>query len=502
MSQHFNNFTQIERHLDSLGLFHMDMGLDRMRRALSALGLTRPPFVTVQILGTNGKGSTAAFLSSLCAAHGLRTGLYTSPHFISPTERIRVDGQPWPQELWAAQANKVMSAAPELTYFEFLTVLALLAFKEEQVDVAILEAGLGGSHDATTAISADMLCFAPIAMDHKDILGPTLSAIAADKAGAIRSAAPVYSARQFPQAARAIEAAALAQKAALIWADAVDASLELGLLGPHQRNNAGLALTAWQQLAPMLGKNPQDTRLQKQGLAQAFIAGRLQYVPATDSMPPLLLDGAHNPHGMAALIKALQQTGHEPAAAVFSCLGDKDWQTAAGMLKKQLGGASIFVPTLDNPRAASAHDIVLFFNATPPATAQAMPCPQNAPEPVPQVTPAPNPQVAPTPGLQGTPGFSPQVTPTSNPQAVSESGLQVAPESGPQNAPANATQAAQGALCPFAQALAHAVSIARSDNRGRPVLITGSLYLLAEFFSLYPAYLSPAASAPGRKTHE
>ena len=91
MSQHFNNFTQIERHLDSLGLFHMDMGLDRMRRALSALGLARPPFVTVQILGTNGKGSTSAFLSSLCAAHGLRTGLYTSPHFISLTERIRVD---------------------------------------------------------------------------------------------------------------------------------------------------------------------------------------------------------------------------------------------------------------------------------------------------------------------------------------------------------------------------------------------------------------------------
>ncbi|MDD4701448.1 MAG: cyanophycin synthetase [Desulfovibrio sp.] len=447
MSQHFNDFTQIERHLDSLGLFHMDMGLHRMRCALSALGLARPPFVTVQILGTNGKGSTAAFLSSLCAAHGLRTGLYTSPHFVSPTERIRVDGQPWPQELWAPQASKVMNAAPDLTYFEFLTVLGLLAFAQEQVDVAILEAGLGGSHDATTAVSADVLCFAPIAMDHKDVLGPTLAAIAADKAGAIRSAAPVCSARQFPQAARALEAAAQAQKAALIWADAANASLELGLLGPHQKNNAGLALACWQQLALMLDKNPYDLQLQRQGLAQAFIPGRMQYVPATDSLPPLLLDGAHNPHGMAALTKALQQAGHQPAAAVFSCLGDKDWQTAAGMLKKQLGAVPIFVPTLHNPRAARAEDIVRFFNATSPATVQAVPEPQNAPAPDPQ--------------------------------------------------------AAQSTLPPsLAQALAQATAIARSNAKGQPVLITGSLYLLAEFFSLYPACLSPAVSAQGRKAHE
>ncbi|MEG6501714.1 bifunctional folylpolyglutamate synthase/ dihydrofolate synthase, partial [Desulfovibrio sp. 1214_IL3152] len=144
MKHFFSDFSQIQRHLDGLGLFHMDMGLDRMRRALSHLGLDRPPFVTVQILGTNGKGSTAAFLSSLCRAHGLRTGLYTSPHFVSPTERIRIDDRPWSQNLWPAQADKIMNAVPELTYFEFLTVLALLAFRQEQLDVAVLEAGLGG----------------------------------------------------------------------------------------------------------------------------------------------------------------------------------------------------------------------------------------------------------------------------------------------------------------------------------------------------------------------
>ncbi|SCM71035.1 cyanophycin synthetase [Desulfovibrio sp. 86] len=432
MRQHFSDFTHIEQHLDSLGLFHMDMGLDRMRRALSALGLARPSFVTVQVLGTNGKGSTASFLSSLCAAHGLRTGLYTSPHFVSPTERIRIDGRPWPQELWTSQANKVMDAAPELTYFEFLTVLALLAFAEERVDVAILEAGLGGSHDATTAVSADVLCFAPIAMDHKDVLGDSLAAIATDKAGAIRSAAPVCSTSQFPQAARVIEAAARKHKAPLIWADAADASLELGLPGPHQKSNAGLALAAWHILAPMLGKDPQDAQAQKRGLALAFIPGRLQYVPATSAMPPFLLDGAHNPHGMTALMAAMRQANIQPAAIVFSCLGDKDWQTAAAMLKKQAGDAPIFVPPLDNPRAANAQDVARFFNATPPATAQAIPDAQGGP-------------------TSTSPGAS-----------------------------------------PLAQALAHAAAVARAcpGCSGRPVLVTGSLYLLAEFFSLYPAYLS------------
>lgn len=191
MSRIFGNFNDIQKHLDSLGLFHMDMGLSRVRRAMAALGLTRPPFRVVQILGTNGKGSTAAFLASLCTAHGCKTGLYTSPHFVSPEERIRIDGTPWPGARWPEPANAVMAAAPDLTYFEFLTVLALLVFAREKAEVAILEAGLGGRYDATTAVDADMLCFTPMAMDHKDVLGPTLTHIATDKAGAVRGPAPI-----------------------------------------------------------------------------------------------------------------------------------------------------------------------------------------------------------------------------------------------------------------------------------------------------------------------
>ena len=120
MSNTFSTPADIQRHLDSLGLFHMDMGLGRMRRALAALDLTRPPFVVAQVLGTNGKGSTSSFLASLALAHGCRVGLYTSPHFVSPTERIRIGGPndaacaPWPADDWVEPANQVMAAAPDL----------------------------------------------------------------------------------------------------------------------------------------------------------------------------------------------------------------------------------------------------------------------------------------------------------------------------------------------------------------------------------------------------
>ena len=430
MSAMFHNFREILTHLDSLGLFHMDMRLGRMRRALSALGLTRPPFTVVQILGTNGKGSTAAFLASLCAAHGCKTGLYTSPHFVSPEERIRVNGQALPGESWTARANALMAEAPPpggLTYFEFLTALALLLFREHGVDVAVLEAGLGGRHDATTALDADLLCYTPIALDHRDILGPTLAAIASDKAAAVRGPAPLCTAPQFPAAARCLEEAARARHAPLHQAEALPAAWlpRLGLAGPHQLVNAGLALAAWRQLAPLLGRRADDAAAQTRGLTRAFLAGRLQRVPAAKEYPPLLLDGAHNPHGMRALLRSLdyleQSSGVRPAGAVFSCLGDKDWRTSALMLKRRLGAAPLFIPALDNPRAADIHNVAAACDSLPPATAR----------------------------------------PLEGPNAL-----------------------------PRALAAARRVKGASPE---RPILLTGSLYLLAEFFTLFP---NLAAAAP------
>ena len=169
----------------------------------------------------------------------------------------------------------------------------------------------------------------------------------------------------------------------------------------------------------MLHKNAEDAPAQERGLMQAFMPGRLQRLAGTESLPPLLLDGAHNPHGMAALIKALRAEGIKPAAAIFSCLADKDWLPAAQMLKHYLGEAPMFAITLDNHRAAAADDIAAACNSLPSASAQALP-------------------------------------------------------QGP-------------------QALAQALELARAlptVSEARPVLMSGSLYLLSEFFMLYPQGLA------------
>lgn len=235
-AKHFTTIDQIWEHLDGLGFFHMDLSLTRMETALSRLGLSRPPFVVAQIVGTNGKGSTSAFLDSLSRAHGCRTGLYTSPHFLSPCERIRIDGVPLQEDLWPGLATEVYAARPDLTYFEFLTVLAILAFARQGVQLAVMEAGLGGAHDATTALASDLTCFAPVAMDHAAILGPTLRDIALDKCGAIRPRVPVVSAPQFPAAEEVLRRQAERLAAPLHIVEPLPGNMPLGLAGPHQRD--------------------------------------------------------------------------------------------------------------------------------------------------------------------------------------------------------------------------------------------------------------------------
>ncbi|MBD5646422.1 MAG: bifunctional folylpolyglutamate synthase/ dihydrofolate synthase [Desulfovibrio sp.] len=428
----FRSFREVREHLDALGMFHMELGLGRIRRVLTALGLERPPFTVVQVLGTNGKGSTCAFLDSLCMAHGVRTGLYTSPHFVSPEERIRVDSEPLPGDMWPELANAVMAAAgaEPLTYFEFLTALALLAFREAGVEVAILEAGLGGRNDAITAVVADLLCFTPIAVDHAAVIGPTLAHITRDKAAAIRSRAPVCSAPQYPLAAAELAAAAARHGAEITVAAPLAPQWlpRLGLAGSHQLVNAALALVAWHLLAPLLGRSPGDAAAEEQGLARAFLPGRLQRLPKTADHPALLLDGAHNPHGMQALLRAFglgDAAGApalpQPSAVIFSCLGDKDWRSSAAMLRRHFPQTPVLVPELENPRAADAAEVAAFFAALSPAPA----------------------------------------TPFSGKDALGRALAAAAP------------------LCTSPDAVA---------------LMTGSLYLLAEFFGRYPQHLAPSPS--------
>ena len=204
------NFDESVSYLLSLGheTTAIKLGLENVTRLLGRLGNPQDSFPSVQIAGTNGKGSTAAMLEAVCRAAGLRAGLYTSPHLVSITERVRVSGRDIPREEFARHATRVRAAAEDVgresgalpTFFEQVTGIALCAFEGEKVDVAILETGLGGRLDATTAARASVVAVTPVALDHQEYLGDTLSEIAAEKAAIIRPGVRAVVAPQEPPA--------------------------------------------------------------------------------------------------------------------------------------------------------------------------------------------------------------------------------------------------------------------------------------------------------------
>lgn len=397
----FHTYQDVLRHLDNLGLFHMDMHLDRMYRAIKKSNLAQQFVPAVQIVGTNGKGSTSTFLAFLAQAHGLKVGLHTSPHFLSPRERIRINGEMLPEEYWADLASRVYDAAPDLTYFEFLTVLALLAFVDAKVDLAVLETGLGGRYDATTAVPVQMLCYVPIGMDHEQILGNTLKQIAEDKAGAIRpmSDGIVLSGPQETEAMQCLEQASAKLKIPFVRVENCDLPFgllnpakpdsvpQLGLLGQHQIGNARLALAAWDILRQKHHWSLTEKAV-RQGLATAWLPGRLQLVQASAERPALLLDGAHNPHGLRALVQSLSVAKIKPKAVIFSCLADKKWLEMISLVLQAAQNAPIFLVTIEhNERALDEKEMVKAFGgkATPTSdlpTALKMASLGNAKEPI------------------------------------------------------------------------------------------------------------------------
>lgn len=387
----FPTFAALAAHLDRLGLFRMRPGLERMEAVLARLDLKRPPFVVAQVAGTNGKGSTSVMLAELAAAHGVRAGLHISPHFVSVRERILINGAMLPEESWAGLGSRLMQRGGEtLTYFEFVTCLAVMAFAEAGVDLAVMETGLGGAFDATTALEADIVLFTPIALDHQNVLGHSLEAIAADKAGAIRPGKPVLSGPQRPEALNRLERAALAAGANLRLADGVEAlprGVVTGMGGDHQTENARLALAGWRLLRrdilpPGAGSGPaSDPVREAEGLRRARLPGRLHFLPPRGDAagpfaacplgrPPMILDGAHNAHGLAALGAALARRDTAPAAVVFSCLADKDLDALLPLLRALSTGPVFVPPVAENPRALDPVSLAgrIGLNAVPAAS--------------------------------------------------------------------------------------------------------------------------------------
>jgi len=374
----FQTFEDVQAHLDKIGLFHIDMGLERMKTAIRLLNV-HIPCPIVQVVGTNGKGSTASFLHSIALANGFRAGIFTSPHFISPIERIRMNDRLLPKTAWAMFANQALAAVPDLTYFELLTIISLLAFTFSEPDLLIYEAGLGGQYDATTAIDTDLLCVSPIDIDHTAFLGNTIQSIAKEKSHAIRkNMFAVVSAPQSKDVWDILEERAHSLDIPLYSSKNIHLLPQhthinhkesnyndLGLKGEHQSNNAQTALMAWQLLCQKQGWHFEPKAV-AEGLTDAFIPGRFQQIKKQKNLPAFILDGAHNAHSMKSLIATLEQENIKPSAFIFSCLEDKEPHVLVELMDKYLFKHNLEIPILipqiiNNDRAIQASELSMLF---------------------------------------------------------------------------------------------------------------------------------------------
>jgi dihydrofolate synthase / folylpolyglutamate synthase len=345
------NLRQAEDYLLGLELFGMRFGLDRMHKLMTALGIPQRRFASIHVVGTNGKSSTTRMTAAILERHGLRTGIYTSPHLRGFPERVEVRGEPISGEAFAEAVERAARAAglvnrtlpegDEVTQFEALTAAAFHALAAAGVEVAVIEAGLGGRYDATNVIPSKVQVLTSVGLDHTRWLGDTIEEIAAEKLAVVRDHATLVIPPDLPAAAVAI---AEQKNARLVRAER-DLGLDLAARGSFQRHNFALAAAA----AEAFLERPLDRDALAQAALAVTVPGRMEVV---EEDPLVIFDGAHNPAGMAALAEALPEVvGDRPVTAVVSILDDKD---ARAMLAALRPAASNFVFTrTSNPRALS-----------------------------------------------------------------------------------------------------------------------------------------------------
>lgn len=333
------DFRQAEDHLLGLELFGMRFGLDRMHKLMTALGLPQRRFASIHVVGSNGKSSTVRFIAAILRRHGLRTGSYTSPHLASFRERIEVDEQPVSEERFAAAVERTIDVVDDITQFEAVTAAAYHELAARDVEVAVIEAGLGGRYDATNVIPSKVAVLTGVGLEHTRWLGPTLADIAGEKLAVVRHHSTlVVPPDLHPDALDVARTVASERQARMVTAPSPG--------GPFQRRNFALARVA---AAEFLGQPP-DPAAVEAAIGETRIPGRLDVV----GQDPLVVhDGAHNPAGAAALAEALPGVvgDRRPAVVVASVLDDKD---AAGIL-------DVLLPMFDhavftrcaNPRALS-----------------------------------------------------------------------------------------------------------------------------------------------------
>ena len=332
-----------EEHLLSLELFGMRFGLERMRRLLTALGSPQRRFRAIHVVGTNGKSSTVRMAAAILEAHGVRTGSYLSPHLTTFAERVRVGDADTTPEAFAAAVQRAAAAAAKVertlepgervTQFELLTAAAFDELARREVEVAVVEAGLGGRHDATNTLDAEVAVLTNVGLEHTRWLGPTVEDIAGEKLAVVKPGATLV-VGDVPDALLA------GVDAPIVRADLDE---DWGLRG-YQRANFAVARAAAEVLHGSL-----DGARVREAAAGVVVPGRMQQVA---DAPLTLVDGAHNPAGIAALVRALDDVvGDRRPVAVVSILDDKD---AAAMLRALLArcAGAVFCAS-PNPRALS-----------------------------------------------------------------------------------------------------------------------------------------------------
>ncbi len=388
-------YTDAINYLYSLQKHGIKLGLDNPMRLLSALGKPQNSFPSIHIAGTNGKGSTSVMIASILKMAGYKVGLFTSPHIVSFTERIRVNGEEIAEQEVIELTSEIRDIVVRMedfspTFFEFVTAMAFLYFMRKGVDRAVVETGMGGRLDATNVIFPEVSAITSVSCDHKEFLGNSLTDIAREKAGIIKERVPVVTASQEPEVMNVIETKAV-EKGSKVFAYGRDFSsvmktedidgitfdysgdkrfenLHVSLIGGHQLENASVALKTIEIVSKKSSHHASRITHHaiRNGLGDTRWPGRLEIV---GDNPPILVDGAHNPAASRAFAVALRKIflhRYKRIILILGIMGDKDIK---GIMEPVLPVASEIILTAPaygraaTPRVLSEHALSLGFSS-------------------------------------------------------------------------------------------------------------------------------------------
>ena len=365
---------EVEEWLHSRIGLNFRSGLGRMQRAVDLLGNPEKTYPIIHVTGTNGKGSTIAFMRELFVVHGKKVGTFTSPHIISIHDRICINGQPIADEDFIRIANQVkemektlLETHDHLSFFELLTLIALLYFKEQEVDLVLLEVGIGGLLDTTNVVTGEIAVITSIGLDHQETLGDSLEEIAEQKAGIFKAGKKAVIAKLAPEAKLVCQNTAR-ELAAELYQTGQDftlkaghfssslasfSQLEIGLEGAYQQENAALALQTFLLFMASGGERVEE-ELVRQALKETHWAGRLERI-----RPHIYLDGAHNLPALTRLVEFIQgkiQQGYQ-VHVLFGALKRKDYQGMLAYLTEQLPQVELKVTGFDYQGSLEESDV-------------------------------------------------------------------------------------------------------------------------------------------------